>query len=266
MKTDAMEKLLCKAFCDGFAVEALPLGLAVATPFSDGMGDPLTFYVRRTDDGLVLEDDGDFISNAIAIGLDLETGSRAAMLDDILRPGGASWDRDTYQVVAEPVDETRLAGRVVEFVSALLRAREVARLSPEVIRNTFVEDAVKLLEAAFQDRFDVVSPEEDDDNAPNMIVRRRGGDGPSGVIFLASTTAKLLSALVRHMDVRAEGGKVERVVALVESLNSPQLSRRKFEMAQNRGLHMPIFRGDERTAIRRTTEIISGQGFFSPSN
>lgn len=257
MRTEAIERMLCKAFCGGFSVEALPIGYAVATPFDDGMGDPLTFYVRETEDGSILEDDGDFISSAIAAGVDLDTGSRSELLDDVLRPAGARWDRDTFQIVTDPLPDVRLGRAMVEFVSALLRSREVARLSPQVVRNTFVEDALSMLEEALGDGFFLMSPEEGDDNAPDMIVRPKSGDGPPGVIFLAATTAKLLSALVRHLDSISGHGHRERVVAIVESLSSPALSRSKFEMSQNRGLPMPIWRGHENAAILRTKAIIS---------
>ena len=83
---------------------------------------------------------------------------------------------------------------------------------------------------------------------PDAVIQPKKGK-PAAVYFVTNNE-HLSEALL----LQIEAEKLQKiddfsVIALLEEYPSTLISRRKFQRAQNRGLVMPIFRGDENEAL-----------------
>ena len=126
---NAIRGNLCKAFCAPVTVNAVPSGFAVSTPFADSSGDLLGFYVVEHGDEFRIEDDGEYLARLIGSGIPIDKGYRAQLLNGILRQGGASWDRDTFEIKSSCFAEADMESRLVKFLSALIRVRGLELLT-----------------------------------------------------------------------------------------------------------------------------------------
>ena len=256
MQPEALKKQLCNTFCGSIIVRPVPSGLAISSAFEDTSGDPISFYLSGVEDeGFQIEDDGAYLSHLIAKDIPIDVGQRGQLLDSILGQAGAYWDRETYEIRSSIFPENEISRRVVDFLSSLIRIRDLELLTREVVRSTFREDAM----AAIQSRFgDVANLNE---NAP---VRRDFAEFPAdlvlvpkdaspltrlGAIYFVNTNDKLNEALLLQMEAQHLGRSEFEVIALLEEPGMRVISPRKFQRAQNRSLAMPIFRGDEDAAM-----------------
>lgn len=245
---------LCHAFCDSIVVRSVPIGLAVSTAFSDRSGDRLGFYVVETSDGYYIEDDGDYLSELIGLGIPVDQGTRGNLLSSILDDAKAYWDHDTYEIRTEEFKATELRERLISFISALIRVRDLELITRETAKSTFREDVI----AAMQEEFGQIAEIEENtatsktltEFPADIVIRPTGHAGHKGAVYLVNTSDKLNEALLLLMEAEKIGERDLRVMALIEEPEMRQLSRRKFQRAQNRSLPMPIFRGDEGAAIQ----------------
>lgn len=252
---EALKTKLCRTFCSSIAVNSVPSGIAISTFFLDRSGDPIGFYMVERKDGLQLEDDGEYLARLIGSGVSIDQGQRAQMLDMILQQGGASWDRDTYEIRSECFDEANLDLHVSKFLSALIRVRGLEFLTREVVRSTFREDAI----AALEQKYARVATF--DENAPidrtlaefpaDLVIRPRDSRSKTGALYFATSNEKLSEALLLQMESEKLNRSDFKIIALIEDHELRMLSRKKFQRAQNRSLSMPIFRGDEDAAVSR---------------
>ncbi|MBV5258739.1 DUF1828 domain-containing protein [Synechococcus moorigangaii CMS01] len=262
MTPERLQKILCNTFCDAFNVRAVPVGLAVSTPFVADDGDRISFYVRALADELVLEDDGSFLAHLVAANVPFDQGTRGALFDAILSEGGAFWDRDTLEIKTPQFPEHQLGTVSIRFISALLRARDLQNLTRDMVRSTFREDALSAMSEVFQDRAKIaedVPIDRDFREFPADIVVRPTIEGPkTAAVYLVNSNDKLNEALL----CKLESDRLLRndviVIALLEDSDMRTVSRKRFQRAQNRSLLMPIFRGDEHAAIHM---IGSNAGF-----
>ncbi len=252
-----LEKALCSTFCSSITVNPVPCGYAVSTLFKDRSGDRLGFYVVEDEDGYRIEDDGEYLSRLIASGIDVQNGQRNTLLEGILMNGHAHWDVDTFEIKTESFPAPELPKRMVSFISSLIRVRDLELLTREVVRSTFKEDAI----SAIEERFGEVA--NFDENAPimpqfkefpsEMNIRPKAMGKPAAVFF-ATNSSKLDEAVMLKQEAKLAGQKDFAIVAMIETADMANISKRKFQRAQNRSIIMPIFRGDEENALSLIAE------------
>lgn len=221
--------------------------------FTDRSGDRIGLYLVEDGDGYRIEDDGEYLSRLVALGIDIETGTRAKLLSAILQSGGADWDRDTFEIRTIDFEEHEIAPRIVEFLSALIRVRDLELVTRDVVRSTFREDALAAIQERFASRAAINENEPIDmtftEFPSDVIIRPH--EGKSVAVYLATTNEHIVEAQL----LQAEAERLKRidfsVIALIEDFSLNTISRKKFQRAQNRGLTMPIFRGDEIAAMSR---------------
>jgi hypothetical protein len=252
---EILEKSLCATFCESITVNSVPCGFAVSSAFTDASGDRIGFYVIAEGENYRLEDDGEYLSRLIAQDIDVEKGQRYQLLESILQTASAFWDRDTYEIKTASFDAKKLMDYIVGFLSALIRIRDLELLTRDFVRSTFREDAT----AAISERFGQVAninerepvAKEFSDYLPDLVIRPKN-NGLQTAVFLASNTVSFQEAELLHAEIEKESRKGDiAVIALIEDTEKIQstISLRRFQRAQNRGLIMPIFRGDESAAL-----------------
>ena len=257
MQANELAKSLCNAFCAAVDVRSVATGFAVSSVFLDSAGDPISFYLTETVDGFVAEDDGSYLSNLVARDIPIHQGYRGQILDGILAESSASWDRESFEIRSEPFASSEVAQRSIDLLSALIRVRDLELLTRDAVRSTFREDAISALEKAYANYAFI------EENAPldkdfaefpaDVVVRSKSSapDSTVGGIYFVNNDAKLNEALLLKMELQQSSANDNfRVIALIEEPTLKQISRRKFQRAQNRSLVMPIFRGDEEAAMR----------------
>jgi len=258
MTPESLERLLCSTFCGAIGVRAVPSGLAVASAFKDGSGDPMTFYVNSTEDGFVIEDDGSYLSHLQAMDIPFETGQRGQLLDAILQQGGAFWDRESFEIKTTAFGAELLGEKAIGFLSALIRIRDLELLTREVVRSTFRDDALEAIRRTFEPVAVI------DEDAPvdvdlsefpaDVVIRPKAAGAVPTALYLVHSNDKLNEALLLQIETQMLDRKDVRVVALLEDADMKLISRKRFQRAQNRSLLMPIFRGDEDAAMRMIAE------------
>lgn len=250
---DALEQQLCAAFCGGIQVHPVPSGYAISTAFEEAGGDRITFYVVEAEEGFRLEDDGDYLATLVARDIQFEDGARGNLLNAILAEGNAFWDRDTFEIKSSIIQKEDLARQAIAFLSALIRVRDLGLLTRERIRSAFRDDVLSALSSTFSSSLRIeenVAPRADLKDFPADIVLRPLGPGRTASIYLASSSDKLNEALLAWLEF-AERDPQITVVALMEDIEFRNISRFKFQRAQNRGVPMATFRGDEAGAMER---------------
>lgn len=252
---DALRSTLCKTFCSSIVVNPVPSGFAISTLFSDRSGDPLGFYVVESGDGFRVEDDGEYLARLVGSGIPIDQGQRAQLLQAILQRGGASWDQDTYEIRSESFTEPQLGSRLIDFLSALIRVRDLELLTREIVRSTFREDATAALELRYGQvaRFDEneIVDRTLSEFPADLIIRPKDSAGKIGALYFVNSNEKLSEALLLQMEADRLQRDDLKVIALIEDSEMRPLSKKKFQRAQNRSLSMPIFRGDEDAAVGR---------------
>jgi hypothetical protein len=256
MEPEALKRQLCHAFCGSINVRPVPSGLAISSAFEDQSGDAISFYLTKIEDGYLIEDDGAYLSELIAKDIPIDQGPRGQLLDAILEQGHAHWDRETLEIRSSTFPEAEISRRIVDFMSSLMRVRDLELITREVVRSTFRDDAIREL----RNRFEPVATFNEDapvnpsfSDFPADLVLQPLDDAPhgarAGAIYFVNSSDKLNEALLLHY----EAGKLKRddfdIIALIEEPAMRMISHRKFQRAQNRSLTMPIFRGDEEGAI-----------------
>ncbi|MGY4504223.1 hypothetical protein ACVWYH_008180 [Bradyrhizobium sp. GM24.11] len=251
---DLLSKKLCKTFCSGITVNAVASGFAISSAFEDDSGDKISFYLSPSLDGsYVIEDDGSYLAHLVAKDIPISEGTRGQLLDAILSKADAYWDKETLEIRTSTFSEAEITRKVIEFLSSMIRVRDLELLTRDVIRSTFKEDAV----AALNDRYKSLATFEENEPVSkqfseypaDLVIRPRAtvGGVPAAVYFVNSND-KLNEALLLQIEAQAKHAAF-KVIALIEEPELKLVSRRKFQRAQNRALAMPIFRGDEDAAV-----------------
>lgn len=250
---EALKGILSRTFCEAIEVRPVPMGLAVRSPFGDSSGDAVTFFVRETGDGYQLEDDGSYLPHLMASGIDIERGQRRQLLDNILASSGAYWDAETLEIKSRPLRD--IGDGAVSFLSALMRVRDLELLTKEVIRSTFRDDAIEAMGAVLGDTFTIEAnaplSAEFSENPADVVLTPKQGDGRKLGVFLVNNPTPFVEAELLHSEIEREGLHHSFVAAaLIEDMTKIQMiGTRRFQRAQNRGLPMPVFRGDESAAM-----------------
>jgi hypothetical protein len=256
MEPGALKKRLCDTFCGSINVRPVPSGLAISTAFEDQSGDPISFYLTEIEDGYQIEDDGAYLSHLIAKDIPIDQGARGQLLDAILEQGHAHWDRETLEIRSSTFGEGEISKRIVDFMSSLMRVRDLELFTREVVRSTFREDATREIEARFGPIANFAEDEPVNsrfsDFPADLVIRpleTAPAGARSGAVYFVNTSDKLNEALLLQYEAEKLRRDDFEIIALIEDPAMRTISHRKFQRAQNRSLAMPIFRGDEEGAI-----------------
>lgn len=253
---ELLKKALCQTFCSSITVNPVPSGFAISTFFADRSGDPIGCYVVEDGDGYRIEDDGEYLAHLVGSGIPIDQGQRGELLEAILAQGGAMWDQDTYEIRSQGFPAEEIGLRLTDFLSSLIRVRDLELLTREVVRSTFCEDAI----AALEERYGQVANFNENqaidrtlsEFPADLIIRPKQADrGKIGAVYFVTSNDKLSEALLLQMEAEKLGRDDFKIVALIEDSDMKPLSKKRFQRAQNRSLSMPIFRGDENAAVSR---------------
>ena len=203
-KAASLEKALCSTFCEAITVNPVPCGYAVSAGFTDLSGDRIGFYVIADGENYHLEDDGEYLAQLLALGIDFEKGQREQLLNSVLQIAGAAWDHDTYEIKTGTFEETELTTKMVLFLSALMRIRDLELLTRDFVRSTFREDAITAIlerfgEVANIDERKPVSTEFPD-YLPDLVIRPKR-DGRNTAVFLASNPVPFQEAELLRAEI-----------------------------------------------------------------
>jgi hypothetical protein len=259
---ETIRKSLCNIFCTSINVNAVPCGFAISTLFADQSGDPLGFYVVEDSDGYRIEDDGEYLARLVGSGIAIDQGIRGQLLNAILAQGGASWDQDTFEIRSKGFSADKIGLHITNFLSSLIRVRDLELLTRDVIRSTFKEDVISALTESYGTIANMYENEAIDRSfsefPADLIIRPKNPDSNKiGALYFVTSNEKLNEALLLQMEADRINRQDFKVIALIEDSEMRLISKKKFQRAQNRSLSMPIFRGDENAAVSRIGRELS---------
>ncbi|MCJ9673652.1 MULTISPECIES: DUF1828 domain-containing protein [unclassified Neorhizobium] len=252
---------LHRSFSDAISVRPVPAGVAINSPFFDGSGDHIAFYARDTEDGIILEDDGDFLPHLIASGIDIETGQRRQLLDNLLAEAGAYWDTETFEIRSHSIPLEHVGAASVRFLSGLLRIRTIESLTKENIRSTFKEDAIEAIRKSLSDTFEMAERSaleaELSEFPADIVLISRQTIGKKIGLFLVNSSTQFLEAELLHTEIeRIRKENTLSTIALIEDTRKLSIiGERRFQRAINRGLQTRFFRDDELQAVNSLRKL-----------
>jgi hypothetical protein len=241
-------------------VQEVPVGLAISAMFQDDIGDKVGAYLIRDAETFFLADDGSFLAELDASGVDVRTGTRVQFLERVLAPASAFVDPETLEIRTPALDQEPSPERIIEFLSALARVQDIKYWTQERVRSTFVEDATAALTKRFLGVATIHRNAAVDEQLlefPADLVIRPQDPAHRGVtaVFLAQTLQKLDEALLLWLEARSHEMGHLRVAALVEDLSTFPVQSRKAQRTFNRIDATAFYRQDEVAAIERVARV-----------
>lgn len=258
-----MKEALCQAFCGDLKLTDVPVGYAVTTTFRRDDGDSVAFYIVRdqTHSGSYrIEDDGTTIPFLEAAGVDFTTETRSDAFSSLLDSHGVEFDENGMVLHTPVMREAELPKAAMRFLSLMLRINDFLLLTKDRIVSTFKEDAAariieKMNGKAVVERDTPVSSSLSD-TIPDMVIR--APNRAPVAVFFGSSPQRVNDAIFLQMQALHEIHEEVQVIALLERENviGHDLRRR----AANRLAALPIYMGDEPTAITRIEREALGSG------
>jgi hypothetical protein len=258
-----VKEALCHAFCGDLKLTDIPVGYAVTTTFRRDDGDSVAFYIVRDkarDGAYRIEDDGTTVAFLEASGVDFSTETRAEAFASLLDRHGVEFDEDEMLLHTGVMREVDLPKAAMRFLSFMLRINDFLLLTKDRVTSTFKEDAAarileKMAGRAVVEQDAPVSVELSD-TIPDMVIRAH--DRVPVAVFFGSSPQRVNDAIFLQMQALYEAHEDVQVIALLERENviGHDLRRR----AANRLTALPIYRGDEPSAIGRIEREVLGIG------
>lgn len=248
-----MKEALCKAFCSAMSVERVPSGFAITTPYSFDDGDPIVLYAITVRSGVYrLEDAGVQIPMLEASGVTIAQGTRGTAFEALLSEYDLEFDDDAMVVRSPATAEANVGAVALKLLAFLLRLQDFDLLTPEKVKQTWQEDALRSLHRRFDG---VASVDEHVPIVPGIpglpadaVIRFNSGGAPLAV-FLGTSDAKGLEALVLKMELESYQHAPGNVVLLVERAKQNPLRERTYAMAQARLDDVLTYRGAEAESL-----------------
>jgi hypothetical protein len=258
-----VKEALCQAFCGDLKLTDVSVGYAVTTTFRRDDGDSVAFYIVRdkTRSGSYrIEDDGTTVAFLEASGVDFSTDARADALSALLESHGVQFDEDEMLLHTDSMREHDLPKAAMRFLSFMLRINDFLLLTKDRVASTFKEDAaariIEKMDGRAMVEQDVAVSDELSDTIPDMVIRAPNRNPVA--VFFGSSPQRVNDAIFLQMQALYEVREDVQVVALLEreTVIGHDLRRR----AANRLAALPIFRGDEPSAIGRIEREALGSG------
>lgn len=254
---------LCQAFCGDLKLTDVPVGYAVTTTFRRDDGDSVAFYLVRdkTRPGIYrIEDDGTTIPFLESAGVEFATETRADAFASLLEAHGVDFDEDEMLLHTASMVESELPKAAMRFLSFMLRINDFLLLTKDRVASTFKQDAATRIIEKLGDRAvveqDVAVSNDLSDTIPDMVIRAPNRNPVA--VFFGSSAQRVNDAIFLQMQALYEVHEDVEVVALLES--EGVIGRDLRRRASNRLTALPIFRGDEPTAIARIEREALGTG------
>lgn len=249
---------LCRSFCEGVEVHAVPAGLAVGTPLVKPDGDRIGFYLINGNDGTWrIEDDGLTVPLLISSGVDVRTGERSSEFEEMLALAGATFDGEEGELHTDWLPSESIPRAALRFASLLLRLCDLAMLHPDKVQRTFKEDALAAIRQTFAGRAEL---EEDtgvdrrlSDFKADAVLRHPGL--PALAVFVATSDNRIYEAILARSLAKLNGIPL-KVAALIESERRSSISAKVQQRARNYLDASPSFEGDRDGAMRKLAETI----------
>ena len=258
-----MREALCQAFCGDLKLTAVPVGYAVTTTFRRDDGDSVAFYLVRDKirpGRYRIEDDGTTVPFLEASSVDFSTDTRSVAFTSLLDGHRVEFDEDEMLLHTESLPEADLPKAAMRFLSLMLRMNDFLLLTKDKVASTFKEDAaaqiLRKLEGKAQVLQDVPVSSLLSDAVPDMVIR--APNRTPVAVFFGSSPQRVNDAIFLQMQALYEVHEDVQVVALLERENVIGHDLR--QRAANRLAALPIYKGDEATAIGRIEREVIGSG------
>ena len=251
---------LCRAFCGQLRVREIPKGYAISMPFESFPGEDLAFYAIKSGDegGYRIFEDGTLVPHLEAAGATLDNETRSEALASMLQEHRSSFDdyRGEFFRTVKPGETLEEA--CLDFMSLLIRARDLLLLVREKAESTFREDVRALILSTLADKAEIKEQEPVSaklaEISPDMVLRAKDRDPVA--LFIATTAPKLHEAIELQFMATYEQRIPLKVIAMIESDSS--ISGRVRVRADNRLDAVPRFRSEETVAIERVAKEVLG--------
>lgn len=125
-----------------FKVEDIKDVCEITTPFLDRHNDQVQIYVKKSDGGLVLTDDGYTISDLRLSGCEFTTEKRRQMLHSILNGFGVRLKEDELVVEARP---DNFPQKKHNLIQAILSINDLFVMAAPMVASIFREDVERYL-------------------------------------------------------------------------------------------------------------------------
>lgn len=253
------KKRLCEAFCGDIELRDVPAGIAVRTGFFNSDGDAIGFYVTRDPSDKLhyrLEDSGLAVPYLESSGVNLDSGTRADSFRKLLQEHNAEFDSESLELHSQYVTESELPSEAMRFMALMLRIQDLELLNPEIVENTFRDDAKRSLEQNIGSKARLefsVPPSQDLAEFEADAVIASDTSSPVA-LYLGTTDSRVDEAVMLWMENRHMKRGI-RVVLLLEKEKPPHISNRSLRRAMNRLDATTAFRGDELGAISKIASI-----------
>ncbi|AOW48401.1 DUF1828 domain-containing protein [Acetobacter ascendens] len=263
MNPQDLKKSLCKTFCDDIAIREVESGIVVSARYSDEVGDPIECYIEKTELGTwTISDDGQFIPDLIGKGLDITTKSRAEFLSRAMKISNAHYDAEYFTICTDELTSFPSPGQIIDFLTTLLRARDVSFWTKERIRSTFKEDAFLAISAELSNftisrNSPVPNVASLRDFPADIVVSSDWRDGIelSVAIFLVQESSSITEALTLWLAAAAEGIELP-TFALIENAARINMNSTKVQRAINRIDTFAIWDDDKKTAVEKIVKNV----------
>lgn len=123
-------------------VKAVGESCVLTSPFVDRHRDFLQIYVEKTNEGLLLSDDGYVLRDLHISGLDPDTEHRREAFETVLRSFGVSMQDGELRVLAT---NRTFAQRKHDLVQAMLAVGDLVYMARPTVVSLFKEDVAKFL-------------------------------------------------------------------------------------------------------------------------
>lgn len=244
-----MKDILCRAFCEALDVRSVPSGYAVTTPYRFDDGDPIVVYAMTVSAGVYrLEDSGVQMPTLLGSGVAISDGFRREAFDGMLNEYDLVFDPETMVVKSQPFAESEIGMAMLKMVAFLLRLQDFLLLTPERVKRTWQDDALKSIHLTFDpigkvEEYSAALPEARSIPADAVVHFNNGGTPLA--IFLATSDSKGLQALILKMELEKYQNKKCTVVLLLERAKQNPLREATYAMAQARLDDVLTYRGAE---------------------
>ncbi|RUT26908.1 hypothetical protein C0V97_03600 [Asaia sp. W19] len=258
MNAEYLKKELCRAFCSELSVHEVPAGLAFSGLFEDLNGDRVSGYLIRDRENPYLTDDGSFLSDLESVGIDTLGGTRAKFLASVLATGNAFVDHSTMTIRTPDLDSEPSPLEITRFLSALVRAQDVAFWSKERVKSTFAEDFYNALDARVSSRARLRRNATINDSLmdfPADILLEPYNGGIPVAMFLAQTVERLNEATLLAQEMRIRGERAAKIAAVSDTGDGLSFANRKVARALNRIEGLIVYRQDEEAALDRIVRL-----------
>jgi len=250
---EAIEAAMKSALCGSMSAVAVPAGYFVETGFRLPDGDLLSFYVVNERDGtFAIEDDGDTLPMAIAMGFDIRSSAREANLRAILEQEGAAYD-DALIIRAEGISRPDLGAAALRFISAMIRMRDLFLIDRENVVRAFSDDIRSAIQTALPQGFMLDDTGGRENLEPDIVIRNARNGLVSGRIYAAGGDLRLMDALVSWQAREPESSPI---VAVVDR-RAKRVSDARFNRANNIGLPLAAFDGFGNDWLDRVLRIVA---------